>query len=162
KEHVHARYPRKLVNGAPGAAVDDTRPRLGDEIPGLGIDVDRRETAMPVPEQGGGDDAGAEAEVGARLDDLIRLRGTDNRAPPEPPRPVRLRRADSPARVGRQPPRQLVKELAVVFQLLHPRPYLPDPGPGDRGHEPAELVPVERVQVVGVVRGLAAMHKPTE
>ncbi len=100
KEHVHISQRSEQLNGITGAAVDDSRPWFPDEISRFRIDVDRREAAVSVPEQGGGNDAGPKTKVSACLDDVIRLCGTDNRVPPGPSRPVRLRRADPPEGIG--------------------------------------------------------------
>jgi hypothetical protein len=56
----------------------------------------------------------------------------------------------------------VLDELIVLFEFLHPSAHLPDPGSGDDGHEPAELVLVESAQIVGVVRGLALMEEPIQ
>ncbi len=53
-------------------------------------------------------------------------------------------------------------EVAVVLQFLRPGSYLPDLGSGDSGNEPAELVSVKRVQIVGEVSGLAATYQPID
>jgi hypothetical protein len=52
----------------------------------------------------------------------------------------------------------VIEELIIVLQLLNPGPHLSDGCSGDSGNEPAELVTVERVQIIGKIGGLAATH----
>ena len=54
------------------------------------------------------------------------------------------------------------EEVTVVLEFLHPGPYLPDVCAGDRGDKPAELITVERAQVVGEIRCLATVHEPVK
>ena len=152
----------ELVDRAPDLAVDDARPRLADQVPGVGVDVDRGQVAVPVAQQGGGDDAGAEAQMGAGLHHVLRLGRADQGVPAGPAAPVRFGSGDAPERIGRQPPGQLASEVLVLVQFLHPGPDLLDLGPGDRGHEPAELIQVAVLQVVGVVVSLAVVHQPVD
>src|SRR5260370_9722989 len=137
QEHVGVAQGPEDGDGITGTAVDDTRPGFPDEISGFWIDVDRGEAAVSVSEQGGGNDAGPKTKVSARLDDVIRLCGTDNRVPPGPSRPVRLRRADPPEGIGSQPPAQMLGEVAVVLQVLRPGSCLPELASGDSASEPA-------------------------
>src|SRR5262249_37446056 len=123
---------------------------------------DRGEAAVPVPKQGGGNDTGSKAKVSSCLDDMIWLYGANQRIPSQPSRPVRFLRTDSATRIGRQTSCQLVGKVVVFLQFFRPRPYLPDLRAGDSRNEPAELVPVERVQVIGKVGGLAVVHQPID
>jgi hypothetical protein len=122
----------------------------------------RGQAAMPVPQQGRGDDAGPEAEVGAGLHDVLGLDGADERVPAVPARPVRLGGADPVERIARHPPGHLGAQVLVLVEFLGPRPDLADIGSGDGRYEPAQLIAVELVEVVREVMGLAVAYQPAE
>src|SRR5579859_59494 len=116
---------------------------------------------MPISKQCCGNGTRSKTKLSPCLNDMIRLRGTYKRIPSEPSRPMWLLRANPPARIGREPPRQMVEEVIMVFQFLHPGAHLSDLRSGDSRNEPAELVTVERVQVVrDEVSGFATAYQP--
>jgi hypothetical protein len=98
KEYIHIPQAGKHISGITRAAINDLRPWLSDEVPGLWINIDRCKPAMLIAEQSCGNDAGPQAEVCAGLDDMIGLQGTHEGIPSQPARPVRLLGRYAPAR----------------------------------------------------------------
>ena len=128
---------------------------------GLRVNVDRREAPVAVPEQGGGNGTGPQTKVSACLDNMVRLGGTDERIPAQPPGPERLvaqilRRGFDDIRSVRCSRRSLSSSSSFI-QARTCAIFAPV-----AAAKPAELVSVQRAQVVGEISGLAATDQPID
>src|SRR5262249_57828945 len=99
-EEVGRLQPRELLHAVTDNTICYLCVRAGDEVTGVFIGVDRRQTAGAVLHQRGREKAGAKPLVGSRLDDVRRPERTDKRVPAESPTETNLSVSETAPRRG--------------------------------------------------------------